>query len=389
VISVEEMRHTMLVEMTTAGTLHSVDWIDAFAHVPRELFLRRFFRQSDDLSGWEAVSASDAGALTAIYRDKTWVTQLDNDPGRWELAHESGTPVPGVPTSSSTAPSLMALMLEALDVRESHRVLEIGTGTGYNAAVLCQRLSSAQITTVEVDSTVAHAAAEALRACGYSPTCVTGDGAAGWPGHAPYDRLVATCSVPAVPAEWIAQLRLGGLILTSIHRDLDGGALALLRVDESGRAMGHFLADFGGFMPLRSSPSADAQQRLAAALADRDGPTDARTTSLPADVLDDPHFGMVAALQLPDVVSIDFVPASGPERWLLAGDGSSACAAEVSGTVNQSGPRRLWDELESMHEVWLDAGRPTRARYGLTVDVRGRHRYWLDQPANVIWIDPR
>ena len=159
----------------------------------------------------------------------------------------------------------MALMLEALEIDDGQTVLEIGTGTGYNAALLSHRLGSGRVTTVEVDPAVAEAARLALLAGGYTPTLVVGDGVAGHPDGAPYDRIVATCSAATIPPPWVAQLRPGGMLLTNLHRDLGGGALALLRRDS--QMVGRFLADYGAFMPVRSDPPADAEQRLAAALA--------------------------------------------------------------------------------------------------------------------------
>src|SRR5690606_16996328 len=194
-------------QMIAAGNLRSGPWIAAFTAVPRHLFLRRFFRQSGDLAGWEAISDTDPGAVELIYDAATWVTQLDNDPHRWQTARASDKPTPGTPTSSSTAPGLMALMLEALDVHDGHRVLEVGTGSGYNAALLCHRLGSSMVATVEVDPAVAGAALDSLRAAGYRPAVAVADGSAGHPEGAPYDRLIATCSATAVPPAWIDQVR--------------------------------------------------------------------------------------------------------------------------------------------------------------------------------------
>jgi protein-L-isoaspartate(D-aspartate) O-methyltransferase len=376
----------MVQRMVAAGHLRSPAWIAAFTAVPRHLFLSRFFRQAGDLSGWHTVADTDPGALELIYDGATWVTQLDNDPRRWQTARSQATPTPGTPTSSSTAPGLMALMLEALHIRDGHRVLEIGTGTGYNAALLCHRLGSDRVATVEVDLAVAGAARTALHAAGYTPTLAIADGAAGYADRSPYDRLIATCSASSVPPAWINQVRPGGLILTSLYRDLGGGPLALLHVGDRGGAEGRFLPDYGGFMPLRAHPPADATRLLDVALASPTPP--ARPTSLGADVLDSPDFGMITALRLPGVASIRFSPAGGPQRWLLAGnDGSWACLHETTQAVSQHGNRRLWDELEDLHRQWTRYGQPTRERAGLTVTASGQRRFWIDTPDRIWWQD--
>jgi len=387
VSAIDGLRRAMVEQMTTAGTLRTPPWVHAFASVSRHLFLPRFFRQTPDHTGWQPISEQDQDWSEMVYTDATWVTQLDNDPTRWDTAHMSGRPARGVPTSSSTAPGLMALMLEALDVDDGHRVLEIGTGTGYNAALLSHRLRSRLVTTVEVDPAVAETARLALLACGYTPTLVVGDGADGHPEGAPYDRIIATCSAATIPPAWAAQLPPGGLLLTNLHRDLGGGALALLRRDEHGQMRGRFLPDYGAFMPVRSDPPADADHRLTAALATLGSEVAARPTPVGADELDHPDFGMLAALRLPGVASLWFEPDTGPQRWLLADDGSWACIEQTTHTVAQHGARRLWDDVERLYQRWSDAGKPPRQRLGLTVTGTGTHRFWLDDAGDTWWTD--
>jgi hypothetical protein len=164
-----------------------------------------------------------------------------------------------------------------------------------------------------------------------------------------------------------------------LHRDLGGGALALLTVHD-GRAEGHFLPDYGGFMPVRSARGPSAFELLQAA------DTNAgfkRETALDGQVLDDPAFGFFAALSLP-AHRIDVIPEAGSAQlWLLSRDDSWARRTlDASSTVIQHGRRRLWDELESAHAEWEALGRPERQQLGLTVQQNGRHVLWCGEPGN-------
>lgn len=380
------LRSGLVEELITAGRLRSLPWRQAFADVPRHQFLPQFFRQTSDRIGWSAIDNSDPDWLGLVYTDTTWVTQLDNDDSRWKTARREGM-VAGAPTSSSTAPGLMALMLEALDLRSAHRVLEIGTATGYNTALLSHRLGSDQITSIEHDYAVAARAKTALDMSGHRPDLTTGDGGLGHPANAPYDRIIATCSFPSIPPAWLAQSRPGAMILTNVHRSLGGGALLLLTVADNGSANGSFLPDFGSFMVTRAHASPDAQTLLDHALHGPGGQR--RQATIGADMLGHPDFGMVAALLLPDAAPIGFDPGTGHQQWLLTASGSWACLDTATRTVEQHGPERLWDMLEAAHRQWQQLGEPARARFGLTVDLDERHTLWIDQPRNALARLPR
>jgi len=103
----------------------------------------------------------------------------------------------------------MAVMLEALDVTDGVRVLEVGTGTGYNAALLCHRLGDQHVVTVEVDPVLAEQAQQRLAEVGYRPIVHVGDGADGYPPGAPYDRVIVTCALTSLPWKLIEQTRQG------------------------------------------------------------------------------------------------------------------------------------------------------------------------------------
>jgi protein-L-isoaspartate O-methyltransferase len=319
--------------LQSAGVLPDPAWRAAFGAVPRHAFLDRFFRAAGD-GTWLAVDRDDGEWLDQVYADQVLVTQLDGDPARWAVARDTG-PVFGVPTSSSSQPAIMAVMLSILDVAPGQRVLEIGTGTGYNAALLCHRLGAANVTTVDIDVDLAAVARERLAECGYTPTCLATDGAEGHPGGAPYDRVLATCAVARIPLPWLTQTTPGGLVVTTLHRPL-GAGLVRITVGEGATGEGRVLAEDGRFMPLRA-------HRLT------------RTARL------DETTGAVR-LEHPDGSWVRHSGGHGPhEVW-------------------QGGPRRLWDVVERAYQEWQALGRPARDRFGLTVRP-DRQELWLDEPA--------
>lgn len=115
-------------------------------------------------------------------------------------------------------PTVVAIMTDALRLDGSERVLEIGTGSGYQAAVL-SRLARA-VDSIEVVPELASAAGQRLRRLGCANVRVrAGDGHAGWPGHAPYDRIVLTAAPPELPPALLAQLRDGGILVAPVGDD--------------------------------------------------------------------------------------------------------------------------------------------------------------------------
>ncbi len=376
-----ELRAGLAAELSRHGWLTTPEWQEAFGTVPRHLFLRRFFALTADRSRYEAINHSHPDWLTLVYHNAVWPTQLDGDDTRWDQAWAHG-PITGTPTCSSTQPSLMAVMLEALDAREGHRVLEIGTGTGYNAALLAHRLGDDHVVTVDVDANLVTQAQQNLTDAGYTPTVTAADGAKGHPDSEPYDRAIATCSVVAIPPAWLAQIRPGGIIVTSLYRQLVGVPLVRLTVRDDRSATGQLLDDWGSFMPLRAHQYTDSAQLIRAA-SQQDG--EKRASRLPAPVSDDgPAWVVLADLLMADVSRTDIARADGDVQWLVHPNGSWAYHDTTTGIVEQGGPRRLWDELERIHELWTDNGKPARNQIGLTVTPSGDHHIWLHNDANVV-----
>lgn len=276
----------------------------------------------------------------------------------------------------------MATMLEALDIRDDHQVLEVGTGTGYNAALLCHRLGDQRVTSIEYDAGVACKARQALTTTSYYPTLTVGDGADGYPDNAPYDRLIATYSVSSIPPEWLTQLRPGGVIVTSLYRELGVGLLVRLIVDSDGAAHGHLLGDSAYFMPTRTETGTKTRA-LVRAVSKQTGET--HTSTLPGPVSDDAAgWTALAGLLMSDVARLDISRDDGQVQWLVHPDGSWAYYQLDDRRVEQSGPRRLWDELQSIYQRWQALGEPDRERIGMTVLPDGAQRVWVDEPDNLV-----
>ncbi|MEE1783086.1 methyltransferase domain-containing protein [Streptomyces sp. SP17BM10] len=356
-------------------------WDAAFTAVPRSLFLpdlmwahdlatntSRAVSRTADPDGWAAAAAADIPIVT-----------------QWDDGRHHGEQPGSVPTSSASQPSVVAAMLEHLDVEAGQRVLEVGTGTGWNSALLSHRLGDANVVTVEIDPDVTARARTALHEAGYRPTVVCGDGAAGWPPGAPYDRIVATCALREVPHAWIRQARPGALILTpwgTHYSNLD--ALLRLEVDDDGAtASGRFLEPVE-FMKLRS-------QRLTWPEPPGGGGTlaEGSTTTTPPDHGRHAAFTFLMGLLL-DGVTHAVQPYDDGARtlWLYsltepAWSATTFRDGEREHQVRQYGARRLWEEFETAYAWWTAAGQPGLARFGLTVTPDGQ-RLWLDDPAQLL-----
>ncbi len=129
----------------------------------------------------------------------------------------SDTPLPIGEGQTISAPHMVAIMTDLLDLREGDRVLEIGTGCGYHAAVTAEVVGAEHVYSVEYHDRLAHEARETLAETGYGAVSVRGgDGKQGWAEHAPYDRAYLTCAAEDFPAAVVDQTRTGGVVLAPI-----------------------------------------------------------------------------------------------------------------------------------------------------------------------------
>ena len=136
-------------------------------------------------------------------------------PERWRAHAHEDRPLPIGAGQTISQPYVVALMSEALGLSRQERVLEIGTGSGYDAAVLAE--CADRVFTIEIEPGLARVAAKRLLKLGYRRVRVReGDGRSGWRVHAPYDAIVVTAAASAVPPALIEQLREGGVLVVPL-----------------------------------------------------------------------------------------------------------------------------------------------------------------------------
>jgi protein-L-isoaspartate(D-aspartate) O-methyltransferase len=360
-------------------------WLPAYRRVPRHLFV------PDTIwPGRDGGNRQDDRVIRSEEPDVWWAAVHRDAPitVQWDDGAYTGPGRGKVPSCSNSMPTMVFSMLEALSVEEGDRVLEIGTGTGWNAALLCHRAGPENVVTVEVDAAVAEEARARIRAAGFDPVCVTGDGTLGHAPGAPYDRLVATCSIGSVPPAWIEQVRPGGVIVTPWGPTYGGEAVARLVAGGDGTASGHFVGS-SAFMRLRSQRRRLPPPR--AYLGGQRWPGDGvrgMTALSPDDVGDWVHMFLIG-VQVPSLFCrVDWGQGGAYRLWLFDMEVTSWATADYAKgrteyEVTQSGPRKLWDELETAWRWWDAQGRPGFGRFGLTVTPDGE-TVWLDDPGNPV-----
>jgi protein-L-isoaspartate(D-aspartate) O-methyltransferase len=209
------LRRLLADRLVAGGQVRSSDVAEAFQQVPRHLFV--------------------PGAEPAMaYADEAIGVKWAAD---------------GRTLSSASQPAIMAIMLEQLGLSPGQRVLEIGTGTGYNAALLAHVVGeTGAVVTVEIDEELAGTARQRLDTAGYSSVVVaSGDGAAGWPAGSPYDRIIVTASARDLAPAWAGQLADGGLVLVPLSLR---GVHQSVAFEQAGDHLASVSVVCCGFVPL-------------------------------------------------------------------------------------------------------------------------------------------
>ncbi len=174
-MSLAEKKKALIEHLISSGYLRTKPVIEAFRQVPRENF------------------------IPTAQKDYAYVDE----------------PLPIGSGQTISAPHMVAIMTELLEPKKTDRVLEVGAGSGYQAAILSRLVK--RIHTVELEPDLAKKAGEGLKKSGYDNVDVTvGDGSKGLPKEAPFDKIIVTCGATDIPKPLIEQLKEGGRIVIPV-----------------------------------------------------------------------------------------------------------------------------------------------------------------------------
>lgn len=352
----------MTEHLISEGDLADPKWRRAFTETPRHIFVPDY-------------------SVASAYSPMALVTQS-------RMADEFGNERP---TSSASAPGAVAVMLDRLDIDDGHRVLEIGTGTGYNAALLCHRLGAADVYSVDIDPALVESARRVLAKLGWRPMLVAADGYAGLADGAPYDRILATCAVTHVPPEWIRQLADGGRIVAPVAGN-SAKPLFIFEKAAPDEVSGHFDKKNLGFMPLRHDVSSPFGPGESAGMSASGMAHYGTTTTDPRRVHEaDSALALFCQLHVPGLqlgYDTDSEGSPDPSRAIRIIVHTADAMAEVAFQANdgrwpviQRGPRRIWDTIETAVSLWDHLDQPDVSRLGISaLDDIDRQYVWLDDP---------
>ena len=372
--SSRRLRQKMVRALVASGAVRDARVKLAFLAEPRE----RYVPEITQRDGLEAVYRREAALVTV--RDGN-----------------------GAALSSASAPDVMAPMLEALRLSPGLRVLEIGTGTGYNAALLRRLVGDAgKVTSVEVDPGIARQARRHLAEGAHRVRVVVGDGRLGWPSAAPFDRIVVTASSGYVPIAWRDQLTDGGLVVVPLGFGTGYETQAIVGLRRDGEVFRSTVVFPGGFIPLRAtgetySPIAPPPSLTASTTSAAKGATLARLTGPPLGRLSEADRRRLLSNVLSPARSVKTLAAATHTPGLLMflslcpGAHTVRCSfggrfgvgvigargnsfAALTSTIGKPGRVEAWGDaaaegtLGALIDEWCRAGKPVLGNLVVTID---------------------
>ena len=369
---IAELIHKYVEDLKSKGALKSPAVEQAFRKVQRHRLLEAFF----DFNRKTFVEVDPQNPkeeyLKMIYSDTPLVTRM----------------VGKMPTSSTSQPSLVAMMLELLELGPGLRVLEIGAGTGYNAALIQEIVGEdGHVTTIDIQEDVVLQTARLLRTAGYERIeVIAADGFYGWPKNAPYDRIVATVGCPDISPHWVEQLAPGGFMIIPLQHGPEGHNPLVQIWKEGSHIRGRF-ANSSGFMSIQGALSwkeglrfQDMEEMENLPISERSFPAELRGWPAWSSTIR-AGFGLFLSI----IENHRFV-------WVWTQDcglferGKGACVLTKETVLIYGNGEALYDRLVELAKMWFSLGRPGFDDWDLAFFWKGAA---LPEPEENVWILPR
>ena len=331
----------------------------AFMTVPRSVFVPSGFKQTQP-GVWEAFDTAHD-----IYEDKHIITKVSADKR---------------PSSSSSQPSLMAAMLEALDLKDGLSVLEIGTGTGYNTALLAEIVGpNGSVASIDIDAELVQRASHRMKETYPWVTFTVANGLEDTASERVYDRILVTGGYAHIPSHWINQLKKGGILVGNLLGSLATPLYKLTKRD--GYVQGTLLSTPAFFMSLYHPNEIHHEHKpLSLRSFDMKLVTEQAETTInfPDLLQQNGSLKQYVELLLPGITIRHRLVSGSPhhpqfETCVLYEDTllTFRPRSETVWMVETKGAFPLWLNLSITHQRWKEKGEPSLDQYHVCVDASG------------------
>lgn len=267
-------------------------------------------------------------------------------------------------TGVTSVVAMVVDTLQSLRLQRGLSYLELGTGAGIAAALVCHIVGADAVTTVESDAHLADAARSGLAALGYRPHVVVADGRGGCPGRAPYDRIAATFAVPYLPVAWLDQLADDGLLLATVTTTSPSWPAQAVVRRRGGRINATLVGQSSGHRPIHGYEWMSTHGLRVGA-----PPGCSRASTVAPPGMQEYGFWLALSHLVPGLLR-DFTAehltlfAPLEESWIVARPDSTG----GNTVIDCGGPRDIWTEVEDVHARWVRAGRPHEYRIEVAAD---------------------
>lgn len=317
--------------------------LHAFQTIARHEFIPSYYTR--DGQKWQRVPVSDPTWLEEIYKDRPLTTSLDTY---------------GNPNVSSSQPNLMALMMESVHVQPGFRVLEIGTGTGYNAALLASIVGAEHVVTLDIHKVLLDEARKRVeKAVGLGVTFLHVDGR-----HLPgdlgfFDAIIVTAAHDRVEPSWINVLAQSGRIVFNLQ--LGTFCKVMIEAEKTeNHLIGRVCSYRGDFMPLHDG-NVNKNEHVSFP---RLGLLDIAEFR---PLIEDSDLLFFLHIQLPGMVLTRYRNTLGERSYTLSYEQKIVLFAPFK----IRGDRQLWEKIQAVTQTFGRLENPKRSAYSLTVDEDG------------------